>query len=1047
MRLVITLSLSMFFALTAFCQDSNEYAKKSFEELDSLINEQIDQAKYQDAIPIIGTFIKKAQKDKNDLLEAKGLAYYGLLYWGLGKYGQSLTFHLEAKGIREKVFGKEHPHYIESLNSVGIVHWYMGDYNKALPFLLQSEELSKKVLGEENSKYANSLNNLGYFYQEIGSHDKALPLHLKATRIYGKSLGKEHPDYAVSLNNLALLYRSMGNYSEALQLFLQAKDIYDKLPSKNQVSYADFLNNLANIHYRMNNYDKALPIYLRAKDIYGKVLGEEHPYYAVALNNLANLYDGMRDFKKSLPLHQQAKEIRKKALGKDHPLYATSLNNLATWHRRMGNHDQAVALFIEAQGIYEKVWGKEHFLYANSLNNLALFYKEIGNYNQALPFFLEARSIRKKVLGKQHPIYINMLNHMAALYERVGNYDKAWELLQEVMNNHTKAQLPASLNNTSFYDTLLSVTYPSIKHLEEVLVSLEVVYQLLETDSSIRDAQAKRIKVADIANALLIKARNQVSNENDKLRMLSYSHDWLRANLDLLTSDIHAYDAFNLVDQNKSVLLLQATKSDLAYQLGELPDSLVWQDRKLLKKQSELQVKLLEKGNEKESLRSELIEVNEDIDEFVKMIETEYPKYHKIKYQQADVKVEDVQASLNSNTALLEYVVGDSLVHIFCVYKNEVRWSKTFVSNQELKNRIKLLHTALSDYLSEQSYSEFTENGHWFYQHLIAPALKDKDDIANLIIVTDGELGHLPFETFLVEPVLDNKTDYRGLHYLLKDYNISYNYSAALWKENVEASAPQNNGQILGVAANYDMALDSSMLTVRLPTDQWTRAEISPLPGAREEVEILQKKYAGFFAFDSLASEKTVKAMASNFSILHFATHGILDRERPVLSSLAFTENNDSTESNFWQAHEISKLQLNADMVVLSACQTGYGKFEKGNGIASLARAFMYAGAPSLVVSLWQVRDNTTATLMQNFYENLDQGMQKDEALRQAKLQYIKSAHGFTAHPAYWAPFIMIGKTDPVEIKQKSNPMAWGIGIGVFALLMIGGFMLRRRVA
>jgi len=359
-----------------------------------------------------------------------------------------------------------------------------------------------------------------------------------------------------------------------------------------------------------------------------------------------------------------------------------------------------------------------------------------------------------------------------------------------------------------------------------------------------------------------------------------------------------------------------------------------------------------------------------------------------------------------------------------------------FVSNRKI-----------ADFASSSKKKLLAKSAHWFYKKLLTPVLKDQTGVKNLIIVTDGELGHLPFETFLVEQAPQQVTPYKNLYYLIQDYTISYNYSATLWQENKEAHKSKNNGQLLAVAANYDLELDSSMMDLRLPTDQWLREHLNSLPAARKEVETLQEQFQGFFAFDSLASEKTVKAKAADYAVLHFAVHGILDKKRPVLSSLAFSEDNDSLESNFWQAHEISKLPLNANLVVLSACETGYGKFETGNGIASLARAFMYAGASSLIVSLWQVNDQTTSRIMQILYQNLADGQEIDEALRQAKLDYIQSAKGITAHPAFWSPFIQIGKTEPVAIKTKGRLWPWLLGGGIVLLLGLGVALVRRNRA
>jgi len=162
-----------------------------------------------------------------------------------------------------------------------------------------------------------------------------------------------------------------------------------------------------------------------------------------------------------------------------------------------------------------------------------------------------------------------------------------------------------------------------------------------------------------------------------------------------------------------------------------------------------------------------------------------------------------------------------------------------------------------------------------------------------------------------------------------------------------------------------------------------------------------------------------------------------------MLSSLAFTENQDSLEDNFLQAYETSRMKLNANLVVLSACETGYGKFEQGEGIISLARSFMYAGVPSLVVSLWQVNDASTAAIMTSFYQNLADGMDKSVALQQAKFTYIKSASGIMAHPAFWSPFIQLGNSSPINLATKKSWLPWGIGGGVLILITFLGFASR----
>jgi CHAT domain-containing protein len=229
----------------------------------------------------------------------------------------------------------------------------------------------------------------------------------------------------------------------------------------------------------------------------------------------------------------------------------------------------------------------------------------------------------------------------------------------------------------------------------------------------------------------------------------------------------------------------------------------------------------------------------------------------------------------------------------------------------------------------------------------------------------------LPFEIFLTVTPSQNLTDYKELPYLIRDYTISYNYSATLWKENVNAKNKNNNGKLLACASDYTPVDSVQLFNLRDFNQANLRTHLKPLPAAKEEITALSDLFQGEFLSGNATTESYFKANANKYSILHLAMHGILNNSLPILSSLAFTENLDTVEDNYLQAYEISHLHLNADLVVLSACETGYGQFKQGEGVMSLARSFMYAGVPSLVVSLWQVNDHSTAIIMQYFYNYL----------------------------------------------------------------------------
>jgi LPXTG-motif cell wall-anchored protein len=888
------------------------------------------------------------------------------------------------------------------VDALVIKHYRVNAYDQAIICTEFAREKSRVEFGKEDSVYIGYTANSGFFYYNAGRYEKAEAVYLEAQALMLRFYGKANERYSSLLNNLATLYRSIGQYEMAESLYGEVKAI-----------------------------DKEL-------------FGANSPQYVVGLNNLALLYISQKRYADAEPLLLRTKEIRGKHYGVDHFVYAQALNNLAGLYTMMERYDEAVLLCKEAKNIKLKKFGKDHLSYSNSIHNLAALYRLQGNYEKAEPLHLEALKTEAKFLGKSHPEYVNSLNQLVLLYYFAGKYALAWSFLKESGSAITQVDLSVNITE-AWKDSLFQIGDSSYLNLDPILKYLDLAYLLLEKQEA-KVSHQKQVIVVDLALALLEKRRHGFFNYKDKLRLLSESNEWTLRSLGLLDKSKEGAKIFEVAEQNKSVLLMEASQAQTAYQMGVLPDSLILIEQEIIKEQEQIYSQLQDKRTitEKDSLRGLLNKFNKKRKSFKSRIEQEFPKYTNLKYQQNYAQATEIQALLKEDEAMLEYVIGDSTVYILYLDKNHLQVIEQPLRKEELSAEIKKLHRTLSDYklLSKQekkAYRLYTSSAHWFYQNLVAPALNSSSKIKKLIVITDGELGHLPFEVFLVEAAPQIVTDYADLHYLINDYVFSYHYSATLWKENKEGIAPKNNGQILGVTANYTTQIDSSKHITRLPAYQHIRANLDTLPSAREEVKMLSKQFEGYFAFDNNASEKIFKEKSSQFAVVHLAMHGLLNSRAQMLSSLVFTEDSDSVENNFLQAYEISRLNLNADLVVLSACETGYGKFEKGNGIASLARAFMYAGASSLVVSLWQVNDFSTGEIMKIFYQNLAKGMKKGSALREAKLEYMKSAEGMFRHPAFWSAFVQIGTTDAIHLEEKSNSsfLWWGLGVLTAVLLFV----------
>jgi len=326
---------------------------------------------------------------------------------------------------------------------------------------------------------------------------------------------------------------------------------------------------------------------------------------------------------------------------------------------------------------------------------------------------------------------------------------------------------------------------------------------------------------------------------------------------------IYSSAAFDFAEQNKSMLLIDVVKGNRARTLGDLPDSLVIQEIKL--EQEKETIKKDKNAAKTDEERAEVIEkeneLNEEIGAFLKSLKNKYPKYHHFKYQNIIAKATDIQSLLTANDLLLEYFVTDSLVYLFTISDKEVKLYSLAVSKEKLSQQVKLLRFALSDYKfivkkENEAYRHYTQSAYWFYENLLKVALEEESDINNLIIIADGELGHLPFEVFLTESASQSKEPYVGLNYLLKKYNISYDYSATLWKENREHIKHSSNHKILACASSYpseeywkDSNKVSQLKEMRESYIYDLRKALSPLPYTQNEVVGLSEFFEGdFFA-------------------------------------------------------------------------------------------------------------------------------------------------------------------------------------------------------
>ena len=455
---------------------------------------------------------------------------------------------------------------------------------------------------------------------------------------------------------------------------------------------------------------------------------------------------------------------------------------------------------------------------------------------------------------------------------------------------------------------------------------------------------------------------------------------------------------FSLMEQSKNSLLYESWLKGKAEDQASANSTLLSREKDLRRQILFLKEEIAQAEDQENSsaqqLHDRLFQLNQRHREILQKLKESDPLYQ-LAHSGETQTLSEAQASLSSKQGMLSYFVGDSSLFILLIKKHQVQlfsW-KTPADLKEKVDQMRggIYQPYLPDFVKKGEYNseDYEAAAHYLYEKLLEPLRNDLPE--QLIILPDGPLADLPFAALLTNEQSDS--------YLIRQYQISYAWSASLriaMRQRNQELDPFKDHILAMAPAFSEQKMDSS-----IALNSYQRSFLGPLPFSGVEVNALAENFETEIYLGKEANMKTFLEKAEDFRILHLSTHGKADRENPDFSFLAFDL---STDQKLYLS-QLYLLRLQAEMVVLSACETGTGTSFRGEGIYSLARGFTAAGAGSLVSTLWQVNDQLSATLMQRFYEGLAAGKAKDEALRDAQLSLIQEGES----PFYWAGFTLIG--------------------------------------
>jgi CHAT domain-containing protein/Tfp pilus assembly protein PilF len=919
-----------------------------------------------------------------------------------------------------------------------------GKYAEAIPVAQEAVKVAESTFGPDNNYIATSLNILAEMYRRLGKYSEAEPLYKRALAIKEKNLGPEHADVAALLNNLALVYDDQGNYDEAEPLYQRALEIKQKTLGPDDPALASSLNNLALVYQHQGRYRQAEPLYQRALTLYEKALGRDHPRVASAANNLGSLYDDEGRYDEAEQLYGRALQIREKVLPQDHPDTATSLNNLGKLYLELRKYDEAQPLLKRALEIKEKDFGPDNIALSSTLNNLAAVYEEQGRLNEAESLYRRALDIREKGLGPEDPSVASALNNLAVLYDKQRRYAEAEPLYQRALKVCEKAPTPnlarESLALSNLGDLYYKENQPrqAASYYDRSLALMAREFDYYFTFMS----EKNRLEFLSTVSGrfpmffnFCSKYRQQFPDLSGKMYDLAL---WERG---LVAQSMAAVRAqIGLAGDKEGILLADqlAAKRARLVRLGNAmpPDQEQW--RKQVDQLSQ----------EANDLESELVRHS--------AIFAEQKKLSQISWR-------DLQKALKPDEAAVEFVRfpyfdGKKEMETFCYVALVVRPKSAqpaFIVLADGTNTESLETNALRNYRQNirQQQTTAVSTAPSFYEVFWKPLEPALAGAKRIYLSPDGVLNQI---SLAVVPHPNGKL-------LIERYDLRIvNSTKDILRQKQTFSS--NSGVLIGNPAyNLDEAAQrsavSSLQNTAIPdaghiatvsvvqtsiTREHLGGALAALPATQVEVEeiasVLEKQKWQVQLYTGTQALKESIVRVQHPRVLHVATHGFFqpdaqytfnDRpnedlpamlEDPMLrSGLFFAGANrtlsgqpspDDLEDGVLTAYEATGLNLQStELVVLSACDTGRGEQQTGEGVFGLRRAFQEAGAQSLLMSMWSVPDQETQELMTLFYSKWLTGKDKHEALREAQLELrekVKARYGKDS-PFYWGGFVLVG--------------------------------------